>query len=270
MSISKTPGQQCPGVFLWLLFSLWVAGAEAQPDDCPAAVALQWYPLQSVVDGDTLRLADGNKLRVIAINAPELAGRNRAAQPLADQARRAASEFLAGSERVGVVFDQDRRDRYGRLLAFVYRADGQSLSAHLLARGLAWQVVVPPNEAHWRCLRRHEQWARQQGLGVWGAAEYQALPASQLSRQDTGFARVQGVVRAVQRSRSGWWLQLDRLAVQLTYQDMANFEGVNPADWLNQPLLIRGWVIDRSTSSAVQKHGFSPLMMRLRHPAMLE
>ena len=207
---------------------------------------------------------------MLAINAPELATKHRPAEALAEQARQAVEAFFNGTDTIGLRLGRDQRDRYGRLLAHVYRANGDSLSAHLLAQGLAWQVVVPPNDSFWHCLQNQEQIARQQGLGLWDDKLMPVKSAQLLSRQDTGFQRVQGVVRSVSRSKGGWWLQLDNLALRLRDNDLDNFKGKKPAEWLDQSLTVRGWVIDRGRSPAVLKGDFSPLMMELRHPAMLK
>src|SRR6185295_3985034 len=83
-----------------------------------------------VVDGDTLRLPDGRKLRLPAIDAPELG------RPCAAQAAEFLAERLAG-RRLELSPPDPPRDRYGRLLADVL-ADGESVSAALVERGLAW------------------------------------------------------------------------------------------------------------------------------------
>jgi endonuclease YncB( thermonuclease family) len=275
MRLIKTPWQQCPGVFLWLLFTLacawpdYTAAADPSVLGCSAQSPLRWYKLGSIYDGDTLRLQGGEKVRVLAINSPELATEKSAAQPLAVAARQAASAFFAGSDEVGLQVGVEHRDRYGRLLAHVYRRDGASLSAALLSQGLAWQVVVPPNDAHWQCLQALERRARGQRLGVWRVGVYPLRQADQLTAADAGFQRVQGVVSAVSRDRGGWWLQMGELAIRLKQEDLANFEGIDPAQWQSRRLTLRGWLIDRSHSSAVKKRGFSALMLSLRHPAML-
>lgn len=83
-----------------------------------------------MVDGDTLRLADGRRVRLPGIDAPE------SGRPFADEATSAAQRFLARG-----AFELDPAeapsDRYGRLLADV-RVRGESLSAALVAAGLAW------------------------------------------------------------------------------------------------------------------------------------
>ena len=75
--------------------------------------------LDSVIDGDTLRLKDGRKVRVMAIDTPELVGENGHPQAWAKEARDAAVEFFQHSSKVGLKSGLDKHDRYGRLLAHV-------------------------------------------------------------------------------------------------------------------------------------------------------
>ncbi len=275
-NLNKTPSHYCLGVFvsalyLYLyLFSLPVL-AESR---CAASGDIEWAQLKKIVDGDTLHLRDGRKVRVMGINTPEIGHRKNNKphypEPLASAAKQAAEEFFAGASRVGLSFGEQRADHYGRILAHVYRADGHSLSAYLLGLGFAWQVVVPPNEQHWRCLAAVETTAKKQALGIWGNEAYRAKQAKDLSMSDTGFQRLTGQVIAVNRSRGGWWVQLDKLAIRVRDKHLKYLDGVNPQDWLNRRLIVRGWVKDRSQSSAVMQQGYSPLMMNLQHSAMLK
>jgi endonuclease YncB( thermonuclease family) len=84
----------------------------------------------AVLDGDTLRLADGTRVRLPGVDCPETG------RPYADEATRFTAAFLAG-HAPRLVPAHPPRDHYGRLLADV-RVDGASLSAGLVESGLAW------------------------------------------------------------------------------------------------------------------------------------
>ncbi len=241
---------------------------------CKAGDDVEWGEIKKIVDGDTLHLRDGRKVRVMGINTPEIGYRKKDnqnyPQPLAMDAKQAAEDFFAGDMKVGLSFGEQRVDHYGRVLANVYRRDGENLSTYLLAAGLAWHVVVPPNELDWQCLETVEVVAKKQHVGVWGDKFYTIKQAQKISINDTGFQRLSGKVLSVNRSRGGWWLQLDQLAIRVQDKNLKYLGGINPPDWLGQTLLVRGWVINRSQSSAVKKKGYSPLMMNLQHSAMLK
>ena len=127
-------------------------------------------PVVRVVDGDTIRvgLPSGEEpVRYIGIDTPESV---KPGAPVECFAKRASeyNERLVAGERVRLVYDIERRDRYGRLLAYVYRArDGLFVNAELVRRGYATAVTFPPNVAHEREFRRLARRARMSGRGLW-------------------------------------------------------------------------------------------------------
>jgi micrococcal nuclease len=86
---------------------------------------------------------------------------------------KAASHFnerLVGGQRVRLRYDAERRDRYGRLLAYVYRArDGLFVNAELVRRGYAVTLTIPPNVAHADEFAKLARRARELGRGLWRA-----------------------------------------------------------------------------------------------------
>ncbi len=247
-----------------------VASTLEQGGGCPAQGELQWARIAKVVDGDTLRLVDGRKLRLIAVNAPETARKNQPAQPFASQAKAAVEQFFNRDPRIALQIGLQPNDKYGRVLAHVFNRSGESLAATLLAQGLAWHITVPPNIVYSDCLRSVERVARKQRRGIWADGD-QPLDAARLQLTDTGFQRVRGQLLSVERSRDGWWLQLGQLAVRLSERDLPYFGQIDPKDWLGQTVTIRGWVIDRSLRQTPEQHQrYSALMVQLRHPVMIE
>jgi len=127
-----------------------------------------------VVDGDTIRvvLPSGEEpVRYIGIDTPESV---KPGSPVECFAKRASAynERLVGGEPVRLVYDTERRDRYGRLLAYVYRArDGLFVNAELVRRGFATVATFPPNVRHEREFRRLARQARLSGRGLWSECE---------------------------------------------------------------------------------------------------
>lgn len=123
-----------------------------------------------VVDGDTIRvdLPSGEEaVRYIGIDTPESV---KPGAPVECFARRASAynARLVEGERVRLVRDVEERDRYGRLLAYVYRArDGLFVNAELVRRGYATVATFPPNVAHELEFRRLARKARMSGRGLW-------------------------------------------------------------------------------------------------------
>jgi micrococcal nuclease len=127
-----------------------------------------------VVDGDTIRveLPSGEEaVRYIGIDTPESVKPGAPVECFAKRAS-ALNERLVAGERVRLVRDVEERDRYGRLLAYVYRArDGLFVNAELVRRGYATVATFPPNVAHERDFRRLARRARVSGRGLWSECE---------------------------------------------------------------------------------------------------
>jgi micrococcal nuclease len=139
------------------------------------------YPLPSgerglvvrTVDGDTVwvRLAGGvEKVRYIGIDTPEVHHPTRGEEP----GGRAATEInrgLVGDRPVRLEPDVQLRDRYGRLLAYVWvkRADGVEVmvNAELVRLGYAAVMTIPPNVRHAEMFRKLAAEARENHRGLW-------------------------------------------------------------------------------------------------------
>ncbi|MEA3401726.1 MAG: thermonuclease family protein [Armatimonadota bacterium] len=118
-----------------------------------------------VIDGDTIELADGEHVRYIGIDTPEM----RPVEAWAEAATRANRELVEG-KILRLVLDVEERDRYGRLLAYVY-VDDTFVNAELVRRGLAQVVTYPPNVRHQDELLRLQRQAREAGRGLWSDAD---------------------------------------------------------------------------------------------------
>lgn len=257
-----TPGL-VPGVFICaLLFPSIAAGA----GDCRPTAELLPAKVRKVIDGDTLLLADGRRLRLIGINAPELGSRGRPDQPEARRARQLLRQRLPQGATVWLQPGAAPRDNYGRALAHLFmRRDGGSVEAALVSAGAALHVAIPPNLALTECLHEIEQQARRQGTGLWQHA--QPLPVTSLDPKQGGFMRVKGRVVNVEESRHSWWFELDGpLVVRLDKRDLDHFEDFRPLGLLGQELIVRGW----ATAREQVETGRRPIVLPLRHPTMLE
>ena len=148
--------------------ALVFAGREAAVPDGPREVGR----VVRVVDGDTIHVQlDGRreKVRYIGVDTPESVKPGTPVQCFAKRAG-AFNRHLVAGERVRLVLDAEHRDRYGRLLAYVYRkSDGVFVNAALVRRGYAQPLTIAPNVAHAREFRRLAAAARHAGRGMWSA-----------------------------------------------------------------------------------------------------
>jgi micrococcal nuclease len=125
--------------------------------------------VQRVVDGDTIVLAGGERVRYIGVDTPESVKPGTPVQCYAKAAGRENERLIEG-EKVRLRYDAEQRDRYGRLLAYVYRSrDGMFVNAELVRRGYARTMTIPPNVAHAADFHRLARAARVAGRGLWSA-----------------------------------------------------------------------------------------------------
>jgi micrococcal nuclease len=139
--------------------------------------------VEKVVDGDTLSVryqGHEERIRLIGVDAPESSANRRARHVsenyhkditvMVAQGKR-ATEFVEGLVRPGdavrMEFDVERRDDYGRLLAYVYLKDGRMLNELLVAEGFAYPMTIPPNIRYQKRFLALFKNAREARRGLW-------------------------------------------------------------------------------------------------------
>lgn len=150
-----------------LILLLIIAGRwfRPPPDASPTAQP-GLFVVQRAVDGDTLLLEDGRRVRLIGVDTPETKHPELPVQPFGPEAAAFTSKMVGG-KAVLLEFDKERRDRHGRILAYVY-ADDLFLNEELIRRGLGRAITrFPYSAAMKRRFRIAEQQARESGLGIW-------------------------------------------------------------------------------------------------------
>lgn len=115
--------------------------------------------VKSVIDGDTLSLTTGEKIRLIGINAPE------SGQPYFDKAKNLIEDLIQG-KTVDIEYDTMKEDQYLRTLAYVYLND-IFINKELVRQGLAVVETIPPNVAHTNELVEAQKEAREKCAGIW-------------------------------------------------------------------------------------------------------
>lgn len=155
--------------------SVPAGGVESQPVVAAASLppvavhppAPRRAKVERVVDGDTLLLDTGDRVRVLYINTPEK--KEKYGPESGDFTR----QFLQYKEVDLVYSARSERDGYGRLLAEVY-VDGKSLEEAIIAEGLAhvFLIAPDPNTEMGQRLLSVQQQARQAGKGIWGTERY--------------------------------------------------------------------------------------------------
>ena len=147
-----------------LLVLALVATAWAEPRSLEGLVV-------KVVDGDTIHVRLGErveKVRYIGVNTPEVHHPRQGEHPGGREAWDVNRGLVAGRQ-VRLELDVRARDRYGRLLAYVWVGETM-VNAALVDRGYAQVMTVPPNVRYQQLFLRLQRDAREAGRGLWRRA----------------------------------------------------------------------------------------------------
>jgi micrococcal nuclease len=152
------------------------APEESKPTFSPDTVARVEY----VIDGDTIILENGEKIRFLGINAPEIRKRHGGSyqgmdQPWGRDAANYLFRLLPEGEEVGLKYDAERKDKYGRTLAYVILR-GELVNGRLLEEGYARFADYGNELEYEEYLRKEEGGARARKRGVWGETEGRFKP----------------------------------------------------------------------------------------------
>jgi micrococcal nuclease len=121
-----------------------------------------------VIDGDTVEISpsiDGiEDVRLIGMDTPEISG-DCGREPLAEAAREYTARYAG--ESMSLRLGRERKDQYGRLLAYLRTPEGVMLNKELLREGLAQVATFPPNVRYEEEFLKAQARAREQGVGIW-------------------------------------------------------------------------------------------------------
>lgn len=223
-----------------------------------AAPAGEPVRVKAVLDGDTVILEDNRRVRLIGINTPERARRERPGQPLAEAARQALQRLSRRPLRL--VPGTRPYDRYGRTLAYLVLDRGVTAQERLLEAGLGAAVAIPPNIERLDRLRAAEARARRAGRGIWGHSYFRPIDAARMTAEHTGFRFVRGTIRRYwYRKKTIYFALTEELALTVPRRDWPRF-GREPVSLLGKTVTARGWV---------SRYRDGRLRLRTPHPFMM-
>jgi micrococcal nuclease len=216
----------------------------------------------AVLDGDTVELDGGERVRLLGVNAPEIAHRSHPAEPGGPEAHRFLAGLLQG-RRVRLEYGAGKRDPYGRTLAHLFDEHGGNINLSLLRAGHAHVSVHPPDFGHLDEYFRAEAEARRHRAGIWALERYQVQPASRAADLRNSHRLLRGRVRRVEKGKNGWALYLPgQLRVVIGNGDLQRFttRGIHPSGLLHREIVVAGWVRQRKGHPYLAVH----------HPGQIE
>ncbi|MCK4864836.1 MAG: thermonuclease family protein [Gammaproteobacteria bacterium] len=248
-------------LFVFIALSICLP-AKVSADTCAAQLFHETVNVSHIYDGDTIRLTDGRKLRLIGINTPERGRDGNKDQPFYLSAKKQLQQIVKNNKnQLKIVLGKEKNDRYKRLLAHVFTINGKNISATLLRNGQGFSITIPPNIRFLNCYKNAEKEAQNNKRGIWNHAFSKPIRASSISNSTLGFQRASGTVKRIGKSRSSFWLNLDaNFAIRILKKDLPYFNSVHPKTLLHHHLTVRGWVYKKNKE----------FRMTVHHPASLQ
>lgn len=144
-----------------------------------AAVYGRSYALDArvkyVIDGDTIVLTSGVKVRYMGINAPEVPHKDEKGEPLGIEARKRNKRLVQG-KFVHLEYGAEKKDRFGRRLAFVFLRDGRMVNEILVREGLAFVCMFNKRMKYRQRLLNAQKDAIKRKVGLWALSPTRPEP----------------------------------------------------------------------------------------------
>jgi micrococcal nuclease len=141
------------------------------------AITKAYCWVERIVDGDTFHCAGGRKVRLLLIDAPE-----RDQGPFGAAATSALRRLAPLNTELGLEFDLDQADRYGRSLAYAYTSDGRMVNEEMARAGFVVVSVYPPNVRYVDRIRAAVADAQRGRRGLWSTSAFECSPADHRRR----------------------------------------------------------------------------------------
>ena len=218
-----------------------------------------FFKVKKIYDGDTIELDDNTKIRFLGINTPEVQHRDKPAQSGGEEAKLWLMNKLHNT-KVRLEYDNEKMDKYGRTLAYVFTEKGENVNLSLITAGLASLSIYPPNLKYVNELISAENNAEQNKLGIWSQPEYAVIPVDRLKALDhRGWTRVVGKIIDIRSSRKFIYLGFsNQFEARIERKSLTIFPNID--SYLNKTVEVRGWI------NRQQKY----LSVLIRHPSAIK
>lgn len=149
----------------------------------------KYYSVTKVVDGDTITInLDGTSetIRLIGINTPETVDPRKPVECFGKQASDEAKTLLSGKKvRIEKDSTQGERDKYGRLLAYIFRDDGLFFNEHMIQQGYAYEYTYNKPYKYQTQFKADQVLAKSQGKGLWATGVCDGIVATSSTSTST-------------------------------------------------------------------------------------
>ncbi|MGY6277606.1 thermonuclease family protein [Methylomonas sp. MgM2] len=215
--------------------------------------------VEKVFDGDTILLKSGQKVRLLGINTPEVAGRNKEAEPGGEKAKAWLQRQLE-HKKVRLEHDVEKQDKYRRSLAYVFSDDKRLINLELVREGLATVNIYPPNLKYVDALLAAQNQAELENLGIWHDSAYARKDVKSLTKNNyRGWKRITGRIQDLKKTKKYSYLKFSgKAGVRIENENLNLFPPLGK--YVGKKIEARGWPIK-------QKDQF---IIPVRHPGELK
>jgi micrococcal nuclease len=133
------------------------------------------FLIKYVYDGDTVVLTSGEKVRYLGIDAPEIGHNGQKSEFMALESKNYNLRTVR-NRHARLEFDEERKDRYGRLLAYVFLDNGEMVNALMVKKGFAFVLINKPNTKFLHLLLDCQRKAMTEKVGIWSKAPEKKEP----------------------------------------------------------------------------------------------
>jgi len=168
-----------------------------------------WQTCLRVIDGDTIVLDGNEKVRLIGVDTPETKDPRKPVQYFGQEAYEFTKGLVEG-RRVRLEYDQNRIEKYGRTLAYVYLEDGTFLNAEIIKQGYGFAYTKYPFK-YLEEFRQYEREARENEQGLWAPREEK--------QQEINEDIIVYITRTGKKYHRGWCSYLRRSKIPISLKE---------------------------------------------------
>jgi micrococcal nuclease len=240
-------------LYIFLTVILLLAGKESLANQkCVSGKIDLWAKATFATTGDTL-IINGQSVKLISIRAPSIEKKQKffqSGQPLSKLSQTQLNKIIANNNlKVGLEFDKNIRNAFGKQQAHAFLEDGRSVQQLLLQSGLVLFAPTDKNDKNIECYRKTEQIARQKNRMLWSLTakipqlRYPIAESKSLTTSDIGYRIIRGKVASVSRSKRNIIINLDTTGIRIIKKFWKNFNYRKLQSLKGKVIEIRGYAV---------------------------
>ena len=236
---------------LLILCTAWLpltafANALCQPKE----PITKWFDAQYASSGNTI-IVNNQRVRLNGLYAPQIERKQKfhtPGEPLAKEAQTFLNKLLANNKlKVGLVYDENDVDHFGRALAHAFLEDGTNIQAEMIRAGFAVVRTIEDNTLFNECYFDAERWARTGQYQLWDRLEkfpdshFPLVKSSELTSADQGYRIIRGQVVLAKEGSSHFLINMDTTGIRIAKKDLYKFDERALRDLKGKTIEVRGY-----------------------------